>query len=281
MHLITIGDNVVDRYTSRGLMFPGGSTLNVAVFAARAGIKSSYIGIVGDDREGRLIRSAAEAEGVDISLVATLPGATASTNVSLVEGDRSFAGSSKGVSVFVPTASHLTAVEKAHVVHTGHSSVMEHHLSDLAKRTPLSFDFSDRHEDAYLERVMPYVQFAHFSASDLSPKETARLIERALAFAPRSLLVTQGANGADYFEDGEHWHQPAMPTQVTDTLGAGDTMIATLLARRGQGVPPAAALADAAAAAAKSCTYFGAFGYGTPLAEAVSAQDHAIEYSME
>ncbi|SKB71657.1 fructoselysine 6-kinase [Arthrobacter sp. 31Cvi3.1E] len=279
MHLVSIGDNVVDRYTSRELMFPGGSALNVAVFAARAGIESSYIGVVGDDDEGRLICSAAAAEGVDTSQVVTLPGASACTNVSLTDGERSFSGSSKGVSVFAPSSSQLEVVEQAHVVHTGHSSVMEEHLNDLAKRTPLSFDFSSRHEDVYLERVMPFVQFAHFSASELSQAETAKLIERALAFGPKTLLVTKGAEGSYYFEGGQSWHQRAVPTHVIDTLGAGDTMIATLLAKRGQGLPPAAALAAAAAAAARTCTQLGAFGHGLPLTESSSPSEYAVKYS--
>ena len=34
---VTFGDNVVDCYEDRGLMFPGGNALNVSVFANRFG----------------------------------------------------------------------------------------------------------------------------------------------------------------------------------------------------------------------------------------------------
>jgi fructoselysine 6-kinase len=41
MSLAAVGDNVVDCYVDRGLMFPGGNSVNVAVHAARAGTRTA------------------------------------------------------------------------------------------------------------------------------------------------------------------------------------------------------------------------------------------------
>ena len=65
--VIGFGDNVVDCYEDRGLMFPGGNALNVSVFASRFGASACYVGAVGDDTAGNHVRAALVSEGVDIS----------------------------------------------------------------------------------------------------------------------------------------------------------------------------------------------------------------------
>ena len=64
-HLLAVGDNVVDCYPDLGVMFPGGNAVNVAVHARRAGASSAYLGAVGTDPAGDLVRGSLVAEGVD------------------------------------------------------------------------------------------------------------------------------------------------------------------------------------------------------------------------
>ena len=54
MRVIGIGDNVVDRYTNKRIMFPGGNAVNFAAYAAQCGADSAYLGVIADDKEGRL-----------------------------------------------------------------------------------------------------------------------------------------------------------------------------------------------------------------------------------
>ena len=42
--LLTLGDNVVDRYLERGVLYPGGNAVNVAVHGRRCGAGAAYIG---------------------------------------------------------------------------------------------------------------------------------------------------------------------------------------------------------------------------------------------
>jgi fructoselysine 6-kinase len=265
MHLVAIGDCLVDRYSSDEQMFAGGSALNVAVFAAYAGAQSTFIGAVGSDKAGRVILDDARAEGVNMSLVLVRPGSSAHANVGLVDGDRIFLGSGKGVSVFEPTEAHLEAIGASDVVHTGHSSTMENHLRAFSQLAPVSFDFSWHQEPAYLDRVLPYVSFAHFSGGSLGYAGRELLVRRAFEHNVHSVLVTRGAEGAEYYENGQRWFQKPHATTVVDTLGAGDTMIATLLARHLGGDPPEVSLNAAAAAAARTCARLGAFGVGAPF----------------
>jgi fructokinase len=64
---------------------------------------------------------------------------------------------------------------------------------------------------------------------------------------PLQLCITRGGDGALLWADGR-WHsQPAVPVKVVDTVGAGDSFLAMLLAQRLRGVAPALALQRAAA----------------------------------
>jgi fructoselysine 6-kinase len=57
----------------------------------------------------------------------------------------------------------------------------------------------------------------------------------------------------------------AVPSPVTDTLGAGDSFIGRALYGLVLGEPPAVLLAAAAEAAARTCQTWGAFGHGVNL----------------
>jgi len=63
--ICAVGDNVVDRYVDRRLMYPGGNAVNVAVHARRCGARTAYVGAVGDDAAGRLLWDVLVREGVD------------------------------------------------------------------------------------------------------------------------------------------------------------------------------------------------------------------------
>jgi fructokinase len=67
---------------------------------------------------------------------------------------------------------------------------------------------------------------------------------------PLELCITCGSRGALYHADGQ-WHtQAAVPTQVADTVGAGDAFLAMLVAQRLKGTAPDTALRRATSLAA-------------------------------
>ncbi|HMG58867.1 MAG TPA: PfkB family carbohydrate kinase, partial [Burkholderiales bacterium] len=65
--------------------------------------------------------------------------------------------------------------------------------------------------------------------------------EKALSLRKRlglqALLVTLGKDGMTLFEERQVHHEPARAREVFDVSGAGDTVIATLGAMLGAGVP--------------------------------------------
>ena len=51
MKVIGYGDNVVDRYVNKKIMFPGGNAVNFAVYAKESGLDASLLLNFADDRE--------------------------------------------------------------------------------------------------------------------------------------------------------------------------------------------------------------------------------------
>lgn len=44
MKIAAIGDNVIDRYLNKDVMYPGGNAVNVAAHASMLGAQAAYIG---------------------------------------------------------------------------------------------------------------------------------------------------------------------------------------------------------------------------------------------
>ena len=262
MQLAGVGDNVIDRYRDLGLAFPGGQALNVAVHARRIGVESAYVGAVGDDGAGRHVLASIHAEQVDASHVRVVPGPNAWADVGLVEGNREFLGGDPGVSCFELSDQDLRCLESVDVIHSSESSYLEGQLDSLASAAPLSFDFSIRREGAYLDPILPYVTIAEFSLADLGDDDALAWIEQVHRAGPRLVLATRGPSDA-FLSDGRRvWRQPPNPTNVVDTLGAGDAFIAHVLVGFLRDEPFEVSLASAAQAAATTCSSYGAFGHG-------------------
>jgi sulfofructose kinase len=92
-------------------------------------------------------------------------------------------------------------------------------------------------------------------------------LEEGLRLAARHhtgfLAVTDGEKGVYALESGEIRHYPAFPVQAVDTLGAGDVWHGAFTLGLGEGMPAAAAILFASAAAAIKCSRPGGSS-GTP-----------------
>ena len=98
----------------------------------------------------------------------------------------------------------------------------------------------------------------HVSLLILNAVEAAQL-QTALGGLPAGLtvVVTKGADGADWIAADQHLHVPAIKVTPVDTTGAGDTFAGYLAAGLAEGMPPEAAMHLAARAAAIKVTRVG------------------------
>ncbi|GAA1724459.1 PfkB family carbohydrate kinase [Nonomuraea sp. AD125B] len=265
MRLAAVGDNIMDCYVEADRMFPGGNCVNVAVHAARAGARSSYVGAAGRDERGERLAAALLAEGVDISRLRRLAGPTGYATVVNVAGERTFGPFDRGVAPFRLDERDLEFIAGHELAHSSYSAALEEQLPAVAERVPLSFDFDAHTGDDYAAALIPYVTYAFFSASHLSEAQTADLLRWACAKGARAALATRGAGGARLFDGHELLVEPAVPVDVVDTLGAGDTFIAHALAGLSAGLGGREILRRAVTRAAEVCTSLGAFGHPSPL----------------
>lgn len=261
--ICAVGDNVVDRYLDRGEMYPGGNAVNVAVHARRLGMRAAYIGVVGTDLAGQVVANSLRSEGVLLDRMRTLEGANAWAAVELIDGDRVFVGADKGVSTFELDADDMAYLEQFEVVHIGYAGGLEHQVAEISRHASVSFDFADRPREV-AEPLLPYLRFATFSAGSAGLDSADSLIDWAQVRGVETVIVTAGSQGAVVGDRLGRSHTPASPTQLIDTLGAGDAFIAAFLVGVLQGLDREAAMRKAADHAASVCAQFGAYGYRSP-----------------
>jgi fructoselysine 6-kinase len=267
--ILGVGDNTVDIYVDKGMVYPGGNAVNVAVLAARRGARSGYLGCIGNDAYGRLIEESLRAEGVDITRLRRRPGANAWSRVGHRGGDRVFLGSSPGVcGEYGFTSEDDATIAGFDLTHTSIYSDIAEHLPRLRAAAPLlTLDFSEHLDRPEVPAMLPLLDIAFASAPSLADAECAALAQRLAAAGPQLVVLTRGRRGSLACDGRQLYTQGIVATAATDTLGAGDAFIAAFLVARLGGAPLAAALAAGAEFAASACTTEGAFGHGVPWQE--------------
>ena len=261
--LLGLGDNTVDTYVDAGVQFPGGNAVNVAVLARRLGLEAGYLGCLGTDEAGGLIAAALAEEGVDLARCRRVEGENARARIVHNGGDRKFIGSIPGVrGRYDLGAEDFAYIGGFDAVHTSVFSELDGELPRIGARQ-VSYDFSERWNDAVFDRVLPHIRIAFLSAPNRGDAEVEGVLRRCAASGVMA-VATRGAGGSMALADGVVLRQGIVKADIVDTLGAGDGFIAGFLAARLRGAEVAAALARGAAFAATVCGWQGGFGHGSP-----------------
>ncbi len=266
--LLGIGDNTVDVYVDRGMQYPGGNAVNVAVQARRLGLEASYLGCLGDDARGDLIGRSLIQERVDISRMRRLSGPNAFSRVAHRGQDRQFIGSDPGVRGRYGLGPDDDAFIAAHdLAHTSVHSDIEDELPRIRAHAPLlSYDYSEHLARPGKEATLRFVDIAFLSCPGAAEADCRALAQHVAARGPSLVVVTRGALGACALAGGAHHTCGVHPADIVDTLGAGDAFIAGFLAAHLERWPIPACLDRAAANAALACGGRGAYGHGEPAA---------------
>lgn len=285
VRVLGLGDNIVDRFVDRGVEYPGGNAVNVAVFARRLGAEAAYLGVFGDDERGSFVRDAIEDCGVDTSRSPVRPGPNGVTEIETVDGERRFLGWNQGgVTVSDPLRLGEEDVRYASGFSLVHSSVYSAAVEELPKlaatRVLRSYDLSAEPEyrtAGYLDAVGPWIDLALVSLGGLGRTEVWAELRRIAGHGPSLVLGTQGPAGAVLFDgDAFYYSEPApVPGPFQDTMGCGDAYLAAFVVEllgsgwrrnaRPGGVALTRAMRRAAQFAALQCTVEGAFGHGRPI----------------
>lgn len=272
--LAVYGDNCVDRYLRPvPAEFVGGNAVNVAVHLAALGAEVAYFGVVGDDREGAIIRDALLSHGIDCSQVETRRGKTAVTLIEVRDGERIVIDDDVGVQCpLTLTEESKRALARYSFVQcsafTAWNVEWQRACPNIVEEVEflhragiqVSLDFSELQEPELAVLLGRHLAVAFVSRG---PHSTERDVEETCRFFHKcgvpEVVVTLGASGALHSGLGQKFRVPAVPIQPLDTLGAGDAFIAGWLAQRSRRADPKSCMEEATAVAAEVCSYYGAW----------------------
>ncbi len=259
----------------------GGAPANVAVGLARLGLRTAFVGVVGDDEFGHLLARKLSAEGIDARLRFSREARTGLWFVALDQnGERSFFAPTGADSADKRIADEdLERVPEARIFHCGSSSHVLPPAGETLRRAvrwakqrgmAVSFDPNvrlhlwrdPRDLFALCAGVLPFCDIVKLSEDELEPclgvSSPAAALDRLHALGVKLACVTLGARGAIARRGGEVVAVPAPSVQVVDTTGAGDGFVAGLLAGDPLQGPLEPALRLACAVGSRVCTRLGA-----------------------
>ena len=224
----------VDRYPVRGrftqcrstIERPGGSAGNVAKALATTGIETGFVTTIGDDAIGQRLQSSLAASSIAHVVVTRTPGESDHVLVMVeADGERTIVGLSPR------TMRHITAREAP--FEPGDIVVFvvwdDHFLTDLAQaRTRGCTTVVGL---GALDNPAVTADIAFGSASDaIGEVDPAHHLARF-----GRIVITAGPEGALQLDGNGELRQPAIPTTVVDTTGAGDAFLAGYLAMYARG----------------------------------------------
>ena len=241
----------------------GGMIGNALAQVAALGCRARVLSVVGDDADGRLVRRALRAAGVDTRGLLLAPGYDSPPALVLVDrrtGERRFVVPERRAREARAPALDLSSIRAgALLLIDGHFATQALRAARRARRVGARVigDFS-RPTPAAL-RLLPWVdhpvvprEFAE--ARGQSPRQTLLALAREHGGSP---IVTLGAEGGLYLDGGRVRRYRAPRVRVRDTTGAGDVFHGAFAAGLAWGLSVADATELAARAAADNCTALG------------------------
>jgi sulfofructose kinase len=247
---------------SRAMIAGGGPAATAAVTLSRLGVPVTFVGRVGDDPAGALIRAGLQHEGVATDLLVTDAEISSPISSCLVQPDGSrtlaaFGGiGSSGPQVTPAVEAACRAATWIHVDHAGWQAALE--LGHCGVRTNLSVDGGNPIPELDLTLVTLYAPSRQEICRWTGQADLGEALHAALNAGASMVVATDGAQGSVALVASPSGvpsliRQAAYPAAGQSTLGAGDVYHGALLAALLGGRPLANAMDFASATAALSC----------------------------
>lgn len=299
LDVISVGEpmvefNQVPGDPRRYLQGFGGDTMNAMIAAARQGARAGYVTRLGDDDFGRLFLDLWREEGLDASGVAI--DADAPTAVYFVthgpEGHAfSYRRAGSAASRLSPGGLPLELIRRARFLHTsGITQGISPSACDAAFAAidaaraaggKVAYDSNLRLKLWPLARARAVIQASIGLADYFLPslddvrvlsglEAPEAIVDWAHRLGARHVALKLGPDGVIASDGSRREHVPAYPIDCLDATGAGDCFAGSFLARLSLGDDFWNAVRYANAAAALTCTGYGAVA-PLPRPEAVFA----------
>ena len=257
MTVLVVGEALVDAVTRPDgtvVEVAGGSPANVAVALARLGVDVQLLTALGDDPHGVLVRRHLESSGAKV-VAAPLP------RTAVASATLDATGAATYVFDIAWDLGDLPVHTTPDWLHVGSiGTVLQpgaRQVADLVAahrgRCPISFDPNCRPlltpvpDLTAVEALVAQCDVVKLSDEDagwlLPGVPLEEVVRRWRSLGPRLVVVTRGAEGALALAD-ELFEVPVPDgAPVVDTVGAGDTFMAGLIATRGESLELAASAA--------------------------------------
>lgn len=271
---------------------PGGSPFNAAKAAARAGAPAGFLGAISTDLFGDMLAADLAAHGVDTAAAPRSAAPSPLAFVDLQAGEPRYAFFTTGsatalmdpdADAFAPGPGDVVDVGSIALIGAPGADAIARFVARVVDRALIALDPNARpvmtpDMDGWRARIGAILDVAgvvRLSDEDLDALAPgtvpADFAAATLARGAQLVIVTHGPAGAEgWAASGAHARVPGQRVAVVDTVGAGDTLMGTVLARLAAGGWTAgdalarldpdtlgAILRDGVAAAALNCTASG------------------------
>ena len=231
--------------------FCGGSVYNTAIALGRLGIGTGFFSGLSSDFFGDMLRDGLKASHVDLAYVKTWDKPSTLAFVKLSDGHARYSFFDDNSACRMLTKKDLPKLAaKVQALHFGSISLipepggtaLEALMKREAKTRVISLDpniraslIKDRRGHlARLHRMIAMADVVKISDEDVAwmtgKSDFAKTAKKWLKAGAKVVVVTRGGDGVEAYTSGFSIHQPAVKVTVADTVGAGDTFTAGLLA---------------------------------------------------
>jgi len=247
---------------------PGGQVASAMVACQRWGMRTRYVGKVGEDEAGRMQRAALEREGVAAEVIVA-HGASSQVAYILVDadsGERTILWKRDSEIALRPEDLRTEWITQARALHVdGHDTAAAATAAKWARLAgiPVTADLDSVYPG--VEALLPNVdymigsrQFPERVTSESDLRNSLPLVVRK--YKCRLAAATLGSDGVLAWDGSEFTYVPGFEVDVRDTTGAGDIFHAGFLYGMFRGWELARTLEFSCAAAAMNCMAAGARG---------------------
>jgi len=232
--------------------YAGGSVFNTAIALGRLGAPAGFFSGLSTDMLGEILTDTLTASHVDTTLCARSTRPTTVAFVKLVDGQATYAFYDENTAGRLLAQSDLPTLPDAvntlffggiSLVNDPAASTYEAMQAQASATRVTMVDpnirpgFIAGREAEYrprIERMIARADIVKLSDEDLhwlmGNGDLETLARQIIAKGPRIVFITEGANGAHAITAARALWEPVQPVTVADTVGAGDTFNAGVLA---------------------------------------------------
>ena len=259
------------------IVSPGGQVATALATCSKLGLRSKYIGAVGDDERGRIQMASLREAGLNLEDVETRAGCPNQSAYIVIDqstGERTIFWHRPDCLTIDPAAITAEKITCARMLHIdGHDTSAVARAARIARDhgIPVSVDVDNVYPgfDQVLAHVDYLVGSTEFPARCTGERDPFRALERIQdEYGMRLVAMTLGPHGALAREGGRFIYSPGFVVNCIDTTGAGDVFHGAFCYSVLKGASVRDTLEFSNAMAALNCTKLGARGGIATLVEA-------------